>query len=262
MYFTVPIQRTNDDGYKVDVNGLDNITLRKEPDFDIDLYSLTAVPNENGVYENTTSITEPAKYKMFINGVEEKSWGGTRGRNIITDESTIKVDEFNVGETLVVQNVDGEKRFVPTSLTGAVSDEVISSISSSLVSLQPKVWVISANIIDAGGDSVDLDTITYKSGHAGVNMKVQQLDRSDINPGSYLIYTQPNAPIFNNKTIITFSEVDDEDAGGDLATYSYKPTYPFISNSTTEVAFRIFDSTGTTPLNPTKQVLIKIEVYS
>lgn len=260
MVITVPVTRENDEGYLSNYNGLTNLSLRLEP-FTTDNYSLTAVPNTSGRYETTTSITASGNYALFNNGVRDYSWGGSNGTYIFSENNYLNVNDFNVGETLVVENVSGEKRFVPTSLTGAVSEAVISSISTSLVALQPKVWLILANIIDAGSDSVDLDTVTYKSGHAGVNIRVQQLDRSDINPGSYLIYTQPNAPIFNNKTIITFSEVDDENTGGDLATYSYKVTYPIISNSTTEVAFRIFDSTGTTPLNPNKQVLIKIEVY-
>lgn len=255
MYITIPITRTNDDGYKVDANGLTNLSLRIAP-FTSDNYSLTAVPNENGIYETTQSVTASGTYQLFNNGVLETSWGGTNGKYLFSDSNHLNVDDFNVGETLIVANVNNQKSFVGTSLTGAVSDSVISSISASLIAQQPKVWIILANITDAGGDSVDLQTTTYKTGHSGITIKVQQLDRSDVNPGSYLIYTLPNAPLFNNKTFITFSEIADDTTGG----YVYEPYYIFPSGSVTDIGFKVSDSTGT-PCNPTKQVLIKIEVW-
>lgn len=261
MHIVIDQVKESDEGNISFLNG-QNLTLRYESDYSVDSYSLSAIPSINGRYETTTSITASGNYKLFKNGIEDKSWGGSNGKYLISETNFLDVNNFNVGETLVVENVGGEKRFVPTSLTGAVGESVISSISASLVALQPNVWLIFANIIDAGGDSVDLDTTTYKYGRAGINIKVQQLDRSDINPGSYLIYTQPNAPIFNSKTVITFLEIDDEVSGGDIASYSYKTSYPFLPYSTTDIGFRIFDSTGTIPCNPTKQILIKIEVYS
>lgn len=260
MRISIPYQRETSEGTIANWNGLTDLTLRLEP-FENDNYSLSAVSGVNAIYQTTESVTASGNYQVFKNGINTKLFGDD-GKFFVSDYNILNVEDFNIGETLVVENVSGEKRFVPTSLTGAVSNEVISSISSSLVALQPKVWLIFANIIDAGGDSIDLDTTTLKYGQGGVNIKVQQLDRSDINPGSYLIYTQPNAPIFNSKTVVTFLEIDDEISGGDMATFSYKTSYAILPYSTTDIGFRIFDSTGTIPMNPNKQVMIKIEVYS
>lgn len=255
MYITIPLVKENSDDLLTFSNG-QNLTLRYEPDFDYDNYSLSALNGYNGVYTTTTSITASGLYKLFNNGTEDKSWGGEYGNYLFSENNLLDVNDFNVGETLVVDYVNGDKQFIPTSLTGAVGQAVIDSISGSLAAQQPKIWLILANIIDAGGDGVDLQTVTYKTGHAGITIKVQQLDSSEINPGSYLIYTLPNAPLFSNKTFVTFSEVADDTPGG----YVYEPYYTFPGGSVTDLGLKVSDSTGT-PCNPTKQVLIKIEVY-
>jgi hypothetical protein len=227
MYFTIPIQRTNpENGYKIDVNGLTNVTLRSKPDFDIDLYSLTAVPNENGVYENTTSITATNKYKLFINGVEEKSWGGTHGRDLISESNILNAEEFNVGETIVCAEVEGKKVFIPKTAS----------------SVPIKTLLILANV---NGNQVSYDTL-YDDFEGDV---IFEKYGDEIDTGMYDINTLGNTDL--SKAFISFQTYADS---GEGFTYRYT-VYP-MSNFIT-----ITQYLDKNPTNSPNSFYIKLEIY-
>lgn len=78
--YLVRLTKRTEDGNIRDLNGK-NCTLRVSP-FSTDTYSLSALPSEDGFYY--TSVTSSDDYKLFVNGVEETSYGGDEGFYIAT----------------------------------------------------------------------------------------------------------------------------------------------------------------------------------
>jgi len=81
--YIVRLIRETGDGNIVNDNGKSG-TLRQYP-FSLDTCSLSALDNENGCYE--VSLTSSDLYKLFINGIEEKSFGGSNGYWIATENN-------------------------------------------------------------------------------------------------------------------------------------------------------------------------------
>lgn len=122
MYITVNKFRETDDGYLSLLNG-QSLTLRAYP-FETDYCSLSAVAGVNGCYETTKSITATSDFKLFNNGIEDKSWGGNNGINLKSEVNFLNVNSFNVGDTLVCQSISGDKYFVATSLTSSFTNYI------------------------------------------------------------------------------------------------------------------------------------------
>jgi len=130
MYITVQQTKENGDLSLSYQNG-QNLTLRYEPDFDVDNYSLSAIQGYNGRYETTTSITASGNYKLFRNGIEDKGFGGNQGKYLISENNLLDANDFNVGETIICQSISGTKYFVPIDLQETISNSV-SSVTASL----------------------------------------------------------------------------------------------------------------------------------
>lgn len=138
MRIPIPIEHVNADGLKTPSYGLTNLTLRKSPNFNTDDYTLTSLTGN--VYETTNSVTADGFYKLYKNGVEQKWYGGTDGRFIITENSSIDPNNFNVGETLIVQSISGQKQFVAQSLSASISSSLTGLIQSGTATNQFLVW--------------------------------------------------------------------------------------------------------------------------
>lgn len=128
MYITIPLVKENSDDLLTFSNG-QSLTLRISP-FDADTYSLSAVDSLNGTYETTQSITASGTYRLYKNGVWDKSYGGNNGQYLISESNLLDVNSFNVGDTLVCQSISGTKYFVPTSLTSSLNTYVQSGTAN------------------------------------------------------------------------------------------------------------------------------------
>lgn len=225
MYITVEQTKENGDLSLSYQNG-QNLTLRFEPDFDVDNYSLSAITGINGRYETTSSITSSGNYKLFRNGVEDKGFGGNNGKLLISETSLLDANNFNVGETIICADVGGQKVFVP---------KTASSIPIRTLLILATVNGTQSSY-DTLYDDFDGDVIFEKYG-------------DDLDTGMYDINTLGNTDL--SKSFISFQTCADSSES-----YFYRYTLYPLSNLI--VMTQYLDKN---PTNSPNSFYLKLEVY-
>lgn len=209
--YIVRLIRETDDGNIVNNNGQVG-TLRQYP-FTIDTCSLSALDNENGCYE--VSLTSSDLYKLFVNGIEEKSFGGNNGYWIATENNngwyfdrinSIRLSTSSNNVVIGTDLADSHKLAIlgDTSITGNlfVTGSINSSALSSLTAgITLNQYTLTSNFVSTTGNLLtQLNSLSSNVGNLNRFTLTSTFASATASLTGATLFSKTSSQIFNTNS--------------------------------------------------------------